>query len=115
MSRKKEYIDRAIDIITVMQSERARLDSCNKIFSQLYGDFAAYVPFMPPSTEINLVALLDFILGEEMASYYLYECTNMDTGGYIQEKNGTHWKIETTDDLRKYIYHVHGIEATSRQ
>lgn len=47
--------------------------------------------------------LLDAILENEVASYYLHECQTMNGGGEIKE-NGKRYPIRNIDDVRKYVF-----------
>lgn len=61
------------------------------------------MPAADGQIEGAFVSILDEILGDKLATYFLYECPSMKAGGAITESDGTRYPIRTIDDLRKYI------------
>jgi len=57
---------------------------------------------MAPDIENAVVKLLDEVLGDTIASYFLYECSVMKDGGFVQEGDND-YRIKTIDDLRAYV------------
>lgn len=55
-----------------------------------------------PDIEKSVVDMLDEILGDTVASYFLYECSTMKNGGKIVVGDVT-YPIKTIDDVVKYV------------
>lgn len=106
----KTQINLAIDIIEGMIIDGERLGNINKELRAIYGDFSPEPQRMTPLLESRVVKLLDDILSDGLASYFLYEGQTMKNGGKIIEKNGTEWPMQYTEQLRAYAYHLHSLE-----
>ena len=94
--------ERALEALNVFDERRALYDSANKAVKALNPDFPSLVNFIDPAIETSVVKVLDLVLGDEIASYYLNEVSHMKEGGRIEE-NGKVWLIRTVDDVRAYV------------
>ncbi|WP_441280367.1 hypothetical protein [Tardiphaga sp. 862_B3_N1_1] len=50
-----------------------------------------------------MTKVLDAVLGDEIASYYVHEVPFMNGDAYIIEKNGIKWPIRSVHDVRAYV------------
>lgn len=69
-------------------------------------DFPTYIQFMDDKTETEVVLLLDEVLGDKIATYFLYECGYLEKNGKITEADSTVYPIKTIEDVRKYVNRV---------
>jgi hypothetical protein len=93
----------ALEIVKIMHERKEKYEIINRDIYKLMGDFPSYLQFADCDFESAVVKLLDIILGDESASYFLYECSSMPDGGFIIEKNNSKWPIKTFEDLEKYV------------
>ena len=100
-----DLIDKACEVLATIQKRKSAYDSINTILRQTQGDFATQIEAMDNDIENAVVKLLDEILGAELASYWLYECSLMPNGGRIED-NGKKWRIKTIRDVKKYARHL---------
>lgn len=98
---------KALNLVEVIQTKTKAYYEVNRNLRQLQGDFAAHIQLMDVQVETHLVDFLDTILGDELASYYLFEVQSMKNGGSIFPKAKSHptleYKIKTVKDLEKYL------------
>lgn len=92
----------ALDTLQVLFDRRTAYDAVNKEIKGLNPDFPSLVTVVDPKIETAVVKLLDAILGDFVASYFLYECWHMKDGGKIVE-NEVEWPIRSMDDVRAYV------------
>lgn len=102
-SVRELLIDKAILTISNIKFEEGKLDSINSNLRDMFGDFSPVLSLATDNIQNNLVDILDLILGEKLASYYLYECGGQ---GRITEKDGTEWPITSLDELKTYSKHL---------
>lgn len=92
---------KAVEVMWRWEQAKAQYDDINKTLAVLNPDFPPRVEMIDGRLEQTVVALLDEVLGDEIASYYLYECSLMKDGGRIVD-NGKEWPIKTLDDVLAY-------------
>lgn len=95
--------ERALDFLRIFDERKALYDSANKAIETLNPDFPSLVNLIDPVLEASIVTMLDAVLGDEIASYYLYEAKHMTDGGLIIEADGRSLTIRTVDDVRAYV------------
>jgi hypothetical protein len=97
----------------------ASLDSWKKAFGEINerikamnpdDDFGPRLSMMPSRLEDEVVKLLDAILGDEVASYFLYEAANMKGGGRILAE-GVEYPIKTIGDVKRYVDATNHLDA----
>lgn len=96
-------ISKAILMIANIKFEEDKLNSINANIQEMFGDFSPSLRIATENIQRELVDILDLILGEKLASYYLYECGGK---GRIIEQDGTEWPITSTQELRQYAEHI---------
>lgn len=102
----KATVDAALNALQVFVERIKVYDEINKCLrAQICPDFPPYHRVMDSKVEAAFVEALDAALGDEWATYFLYEC-GMD--GKVIEENGSKWPIKSVDDLRAYIYRLEG-------
>lgn len=96
--------------LALLETIRNRTDAyykVNKDLQKLQGDFNAHVQLIDIHIETQLVDLLDNILGDELASYYLFEVSSMKEGGLIVPRRKRHptleYRIKTIKDVKTYL------------
>ncbi len=107
MKTSNEILNKAIEIVGIIDAQDKELREINKKLAALYGEFSPQMSLCTEKLQTPLLILLDSILGEDLASYYLYECPLSGiNGGRIIEADGTEWPISTLDELRAYCEHI---------
>lgn len=91
----------AISAMRVIIERRDAYEKINEDIRKLQPDFPQRVQCADSVIEAAFVDLLDEILGDTLASYFLYEMPK--DGGLIQHKDGTEYRIKTLEDLLKYV------------
>jgi len=99
-------IEKAIRTIANIKFEEGKLASINSNLREMFGDFSPSLRLATENIHTDLVDLLDLILGEKLASYYLYDCGG---NGMVTEKDGTEWPITNLDELKAYALHLKGL------
>lgn len=97
-----EIQERALEMLEVFDARNALYKSANTAVKALNPDFPSLINMIDPEIETSLVKVLDSVLGDEIASYYINEIQFMKGGGSITE-NGKTWPIKTVDDVRAYV------------
>ena len=96
-----------LDLLDLLINRRNSYDKINKMISEVDddGDFPTFLNVMPSDILTSIMGLLDQILlpGDELASYFFWECQSMKDGGSITVKSGREFKIKTIADLKKYL------------
>lgn len=93
---------RALEALEVFDSRNVLYTSANAAVKALNPDFPSRINMIDSAIETSIVKVLDAVLGDEIASYYLNETKLMGDGGSITE-NGKTWRIKTVDDVRAYV------------
>lgn len=98
-----DLIGKALLTLRCIEQDKAQ---CNRINSEIQtwqkDDFASRLHSLTPAVENAIISTLDAILGDEIASYYLYEVRNMEGGGKIIESDGVEWPIRDINDVERY-------------
>ena len=94
--------EQAIALLETIAIRKKKYSDINKRLRNLQGDFPTQIQAVDIGIESDTVALLDVILGDEIASYYLYESQD-EEGGFI-EKNYVMYHIKNLDDVRNYVF-----------
>jgi len=101
--KEKDLKSQVITLIDLLQKKRDAYYAINKKLSKLQGDFSTHINYIDTEIESAVVDFLDAILGDESASYYLYEASNMKKGGSITE-NGKKYPLRNIKDLKAYVF-----------
>lgn len=79
---------------------------CARINQEIRGwqgnDFPTTLRSMTPVLEKAFIGVLDEVLEDEIASYYLYEANSMKGGGKIIE-NEKEWPIKDISDVKRFV------------
>lgn len=98
-----DLVGQALYVLHCIEQDKLR---CQRVNAEIQAwqddDFAARLHSMTPAMEKAIVDTLDMVLGDEIASYYLYEASNMKDGGRIIETDGTEWPIKDISDVGRY-------------
>lgn len=92
---------KAIEVMRVWEGAEKQYGEVNEILRGLNPDFPHRVDPIDNGLGIALLSLLDEVLGDGIASYYLCECSLMKDGGRIVD-NGREWPIKTLEDVLAY-------------
>ena len=105
-----DLINKACDVLAIIKRQDDKYRTINSAIRELQGDFSTHLNTMDDAIQSSVVALLDNILGAELASYWLYECVDHKDGGMIED-NGKKWRIKTIQDVKKYARHLAKLKA----
>lgn len=97
-------VKQALGLLRIWEARREAYHKVNAQWRELQGDFPSLVQMVDVKIESAIVAMLDAILGDELASYYLYEVHSMRhrKGGLIVV-DGVEHKLRSVDDVERYI------------
>ena len=82
--------------------QKEKYDKINEEIKKLQPDFSSLVNFVDGKILDKLIKLIDEILGEKLASYFL-ECQSMKGGGKITIDNREVFSIRNIKDLEFYL------------
>ena len=94
----------AMQTLSTIHEEQKRYDQANAVIRKIEADFPATLLPMSGTCCTSVVKLLDAILGDEIASYFLYEVAVMKNGGSVTETDGKEYPIRTIDDVKAYVF-----------
>lgn len=96
--------EHALATLKELEDYEAWCSGINKMFRERGSDFPMmHLHTLDDKVNAPLFKLLDEVLGDEIASYYFFECLNMKDGGAIHEKDGPIWPVRNLDDVRAYV------------
>lgn len=94
---------KALLLIGMMDARQGVYDAANAALKKVNQDFPATVEMIDGNVYRRLVEMLDEVLGDTIASYYLDEVRTMKDGGSITENDGRVWPIRNVDDVAAYV------------
>lgn len=105
MTRSEQPMIKAtLTLIEALTEFQPKFDAVNKATFELYGDFGPHVTPVAECIYGQLIKLLDAVLSDDdVASYFLHECSMMKDGGAISLADGATWRLKSVDDLRVYL------------
>jgi hypothetical protein len=92
----------ALKVLATLEQRTRRYNAINDGLRSLQGDFCSYVPMCDHLIQEQVVKLLDEILGDELASYYLYDCRMSENGGAFHE-DGKEYRFRVIEDIEAYL------------
>jgi len=95
-------LEKCLELLELIKTRREKYLKINVALYKLQGDFPTTVQFIDEEVEEALVAILDDILGDEIAGYYLYEASGMQDGGKITVDD-REYIIKNIEDVERYI------------
>jgi len=96
--------EQSIALLDTIDKRKKKYDDINKRLRNIQGDSSTNIQAIDIGIEADTVSLLDIILGDEVASYYLNEC-NWDgvRKGRIEEY-GISYPIKDIEDVKKFVF-----------
>lgn len=98
-----EAQEKALETLQVFDERRLLYDLTNRAIKNLNPDFPQIITMIDAALETSMLKVLDAVLGDEIASYYVNEVPFMKGSAYIIEPNGVKWPIISVDDVRAYV------------
>ena len=89
----------ALALLKLIIKKEKLYSDLNEKIKELQGDFPTHIQSIDSEYFTEFVKLLDLILGDELASYLLWECSG---NGSITD-NGKEFKIRNVADIQKYM------------
>lgn len=89
----------ALSLLRKLVEREAAYDAVNRELRALEREFPVHLNAIDPALETAVVGLLDEILGDGLAGYFLWDCSR---DGRI-EVDGRSWPIRSVDDIARYI------------
>ena len=103
ISEKDELVELALNVLYIIELREGKYDEVNASIRKLIPEFTPYLTPMDSQIENMVVKLLDHILGDDIASYYLYEAKDLEEGGAIFI-NKHKYQIKDMADVVKFVY-----------
>lgn len=101
--KNNDSINKALDLLRLLVLKQDDYDNINKQIRTIQGnDFPTTIRSIDLALEDYVVNLLDSVLGDNIASYWIYECQHMKNGGSITENN-IEWKITNIDSVEAFV------------
>lgn len=94
----------ALETLSTIHEEQKRYDQANAVIREIESDFPITIIPMSDTCNTSVVKLLDAILGDEIASYFIDEAVNMKDGGNVIETDGKEYPIRNIEDVEAYVY-----------
>ena len=92
----------ALALLKLIHAKEKKYRKLNDKTKELQGDFPTYIQSIDDEYYSRVTKLLDEILGDELASYLLFETDGSDRF-YIQLKEGKKFPMRNVDDIIKYM------------
>lgn len=92
-------IEKALHLLEIYEKRGLLYDDLNQKIRDVQGDFYTDLQCIDEEVGSAMMGLIDSILGEELGSYYLYECSK--NGKIIV--SGKEYPIRNIDDIRNYL------------
>lgn len=93
--------EKALDTLSVIEKQRKKYEEVNDQLRKISQDFPPYVEAFDHDSFSSVVDLLDEILGDELASYYLFDAPVSGNGAiFIDDKE---YPINSIEDIKKYL------------
>lgn len=101
-------IDSIIDLLYAIEKRQAAYAKVDAAIKEHIQDASYGFSSIDDYIETAIFAFISKIMGDDMASYYFYECKSMSDGGCVSTSvPGTqtkHYSMRNLEDLRKYWY-----------
>jgi hypothetical protein len=94
----KKLKKEAFALLKLLHAKEKKYIKLNQKIRKLQGDFPTHIQSIDEEYYAEVVKLLDLIIGDEWASYLLFEC---DPEGSV-ELNGKKFRIRNVDDIIKF-------------
>jgi len=92
----------ALALLKLLHAKQKKYEKLNDKIRNLIPEFTPYVQSIDDDYFTGVTKLLDDILGDELASYLLFETDGSDKY-YYHLKDGKKFPIRNVDDIIKYM------------
>jgi len=92
----------ALTLLKLLHTKQKKYEKLNDKIRNLIPEFTPYIQSIDDEYYSGVTKLLDEILGDELASYLLFETDGSDRF-YIQLKEGKKFPMRNVDDIIKYM------------
>lgn len=92
----------ALALLKLLHAKQKKYEKLNDKIRNLIPEFTPYVQSIDDDYLTGVTKLLDDILGDELASYLLFETDGSDKY-YYHLKDGKKFPIRNVDDIIKYM------------
>jgi len=92
----------ALALLKLLHAKQKKYEKLNDKIRNLIPEFTPYVQSIDDEYYSGVTKLLDDILGDELASYLLFETDGSDKY-YYHLKDGKKFPIRNVDDIVKYM------------
>jgi hypothetical protein len=92
----------ALALLRLLHAKQKKYRKLNDKIRELQGDFPTHIQSIDDEYYSGVTKLLDDILGDELASYLLFETDGSDKY-YYHLKDGKKFPIRNVDDIIKYM------------
>ena len=91
----------ALALLRLLHAKEKKYKKLNEKIGELQGDFPTHIQSIDDEYYTRVVELLDEILGDELASYLLFETDGSRSYSITTEKKK--FPIRNVDDIEKYM------------
>ena len=92
----------ALALLKLIHEKEKKYRKLNDKTKELQGDFPTYIQSIDSEYFTSIVNLIDEIIGDELASYLLFETDGSDKY-YYQLKDGKKFLIRNVEDVKKFM------------
>jgi len=92
----------ALALLRLLHAKQKKYSKLNDKIRDLIPEFTPYIQSIDDEYYAGAVGLIDKILGDELASYLLFETDGSDSY-YYQLKEGKKFPIRSVNDIIKYM------------
>jgi len=89
----------ALALLELVHTTEKKYTELNDKIRELQGDFPTHIKAFDDECLIRTVELIDEIIGDSLASYFMWECSQ---NGSITDQN-LEFPIKSVDDIKKYM------------
>ncbi|MBL8575031.1 MAG: hypothetical protein JNM13_15255 [Hyphomicrobiaceae bacterium] len=112
MTTAPDLVALACGVIRAIEAAEPRMRAVGDAMEAAYPGLRCDTPMvMPGDVATAIDALLDAVLGEKWATWYMYDCTSQRArgGASATAPDGTRWNIRTVDDLERLARHLRAL------
>lgn len=109
MANNNQLIIKAVALIELIEKKNNKYALINKDISKIQPDFPSHVQFMDHEVFDNVINYLDIVLGDQLASYYIFESSPRKIS-IKDKKKEVDFNLNNIKELKQYLSYKHNIK-----